>query len=162
MGIIKNICARIAFNKEQRLVIWNALAYSDYSYRRKGNVDKAVLTTTIMNQTERQLGIAGKKFTKEEVSAMLEEYGKRVREQRQEELTKEYENGRRQGIAETLENLKHGRGILVGEVFEVEEEPSEKQENAETAQGEGTTAPITEGAEAEGKEQGEGEQPSES
>lgn len=159
MGIIKNICARIAFNKEQRLVIWNALAYSDYSYRRKGNVDKAVLTTTIMNQTERQLGIAGKKFTKEEVSAMLEEYGKRVREQRQEELAKEYENGRRQGIAETLENLKHGRGIMIGEVFEVEEEPSEKQENAETAQGEGTTAPITEGAEEEHKEQDAEEQP---
>lgn len=162
MGIIKNICARIAFNKEQRLVIWNALAYSDYSYRRKGNVDKAVLTSTIMSQTEKQFGIAGKKFTKEEVGAMLEEYGKRAKEQRKEELERERENGRRQGIAETLENLKHGRGIMIGEVFEVEEEPSEKQENAETAQGEGTTAPITEGAEEEHKEQGEGEQPSES
>ena len=51
---------------------------------------------------------------------------------------------------------------MIGEVFEVEEDPNEKQENEETAQGEGTTAPITEGAEAEGKEQGEGEQPSES
>ena len=153
MGIIKNICARIAFNKEQRLVIWNALAYSDYSYRRKNNVDKAVLTSTIMSQTEKQFGITGKKFTKEEVSAMLEEYGKRVKEQRKEELERERENGRRQGIAETLENLKHGRGIMVGEIFEVEEDYKEMQENKETEQREGTTAPIEEGAEEEHKEQ---------
>lgn len=153
MGIIKNICARIAFSKEQRVVIWNALAYSDYSYRRKGNVDKAVLVSTIMNQTERVLGVTGKKFTKEEVSAMLEEFGKRIKEQRQEELKREYENGRRQGIIETLDNLEHGRGILVGEIFEVEEDPKEMQENKETAQGEGTSAPTAEGAEEEHKEQ---------
>ena len=158
MGIIKNICARIAFSKEQRVVIWNALSYSNYSYHRKGNVDKAGLVSTIMNQTERVLGVTGKKFTKKEVSAMLEEYGKRIKEQRQEELKQEYENGRRQGIIETLDNLEHGRGIVVGEVFEVEEDPNEMQENKEISQREGTGAPITEGAEAEGKEQEEGEQ----
>ena len=160
MGLIKNICARIAFNKQQRLVIWNALAYSDFSYRRKGNVDRAVLTSTIMAQTERQFGIAGKKFTKEEVNAMLEEYGRRVKANRQEELDEAYQSGREDAIREMLSNLEHGRGIMVGEVVEVEEEPtSEKQENAPTAEGEGTSAPTEAEEMQEEQKQDAGEQP---
>ena len=50
MGILKNICLRIALIKEQRVVIWNALAYSDHTYRRHGNIDGAVVTTDVMKR----------------------------------------------------------------------------------------------------------------
>lgn len=163
MGIIKNICLHIALNKEQRLVLWNALVYSDNAYRRHGDVDGAVVTTKVMEQVEARFGIAGKKFTKEEVNAMLQEYAKRVKEDRKEELEDAYQNGRHDAIAEMLENLEHGRGIMVGEIVEVEEEPTpeEKQENKETAEGEGTSAPKEEEAPAETEKQDAGEHPTE-
>ena len=149
MGILKNICLRVALNKEQRLVIWNALQYSDYKYRAHGNVDRAVVTSMVIAQTERQFGISKKSFTKEEVNAILDEFARRVKTARKEELQDAYQAGRDDAIREMLENIKHGRGLVVGEVVEVEEEPEEKQENKETSAPEPSTAPNEESAEEE-------------
>lgn len=141
MGILKNICLRIALNREQRLVIWNALQYSDYKYRQNGNIDRAVVTSTVIAQTEKQFGVSGKKYTKEEVDAMLNEVAHRIQEERKAELDEAYQIGREDAISEMLENIRHGRGLVIGEVVEVEETPEERKESA---QGEEASAPTAE------------------
>ena len=150
MGLIKTICLRIALNKEQRLVIWNALQYSDYKYRQNGNIDRAVVTSTIIAQTEKRFGISGKKYTKEEVNAMLNEVARRIKEDRQTELDEAYQAGREEAISEMLENIRHGRGLVVGEIVEVEETPEERKESA---QGDEASAPTTEEAPKEEQKQ---------
>lgn len=141
MGLIKNICLRIALNKEQRVVVWNALAYSDHTYRRRGNVDRAVVTTAVMSQVEKAFGVTGKKFSNEEVAAMLDEFSRRVKVDRKIELEDAYQRGRHDAIAEMLDNIKHGRSLVIGEIVEVAEEP-EKEQNKETSSEEGTSAPT--------------------
>lgn len=153
MGILKNICLRVALNKEQRLVIWNALQYSDYKYRKHGNVDRAVVTSMVIAQTEKRFGVNKKNFTKEEVNAILNEFTRRVKAERNEELQNAYQAGRDDAIREMLENIKHGRGLVVGEVIEMEEESEEKEQNKETSAPEPSTAPEeSEKAEAEQKQ----------
>lgn len=153
MGIIKNICLRIALTKEQRVVIWNALAYSDHKYREHGNIDRAVVTTDVMNKVEKAFGVTGKKFTKEEVTAMLEDFARKVKEQRTEELEDAYQSGREDAIGEMLENIKHGKGLCIGEIVEVLEEPEEKEEKQESSAPEPSTAPEeSEKAETEQKQ----------
>ena len=153
MGILKNICLRIALTKEQRVVIWNALAYSDHAYRRRGNVDRAVVTTNVITKTEKTFGVTGKKFTKEEVTAMLEDVARKVKEQRTEELEGAYQSGREDAIREMLENIRHGKGLCVGEIVDVSEEPEEKEEKQESSAPEPSTAPEeSEKAEAEQKQ----------
>lgn len=150
MGILKNICLRVALNKEQRLVIWNALQYSDYKYRQNGNIDRAVVTSTVIAQTEKRFGVSGKKYTKEEVNAMLNEVARRIKEDRQTELDEAYQAGREEAISEMLENIRHGRGLVVGEIVEVEETPEERKESA---QGEEASAPTAEEAPKEEQKQ---------
>jgi hypothetical protein len=158
MGILKNICLRVALNKEQRLVIWNALQYSDHKYRAHGNVDRAVVTSMVIAQTEKWFGVNEKNFTKEEVNAILDEFARRVKAERKEELHDAYQAGRGDAIREMLENIKHGRGLAVGEVVEMEEEPEEKEEKQESSAPEPSTAPEeTERAETE-HQQDAGEQ----
>lgn len=141
MGILKNICLRIALNREQRLVIWSSLQYSDYKYRQNGNVNRAVVTSTVIAQTEKQFGVSGKKYTKEEVDAMLNGVAHRIQEERKAELDEAYQIGREDAISEMLENIRHGRGLVIGEVVEVEETPEERKESA---QGEEASAPTAE------------------
>jgi hypothetical protein len=150
MGILKNICLRIAVNREQRLVIWNALQYSDYKYRQNGNIDRAVVTSTVIAQTEKRFGVSGKKYTKEEVNAMLNEVARRIKEDRKTELDDAYHAGRQDAIAEMLDNIRHGRGLVVGEIVEVEETPEERKESA---QGEEASAPTAEEAPKEEQKQ---------
>lgn len=150
MGILKNICLRVALNAEQRLVIWNALQYSDRKYRQKGNIDRAVVTSTVIAQTEKRFGISGKK---KEVNAMLDEIVRRIKENRKAELDDAYRAGRQNAIAEMLDNIRHGRGLVVGEMVEVEETPEERKESA---QGEETSAPTAEEVPKEEQKQEQG------
>ena len=153
MGIIKNICLRIALTKEQRVVIWNALAYSDHKYRERGNVDRAVVTTDVMTKVEKAFGVTGKKFTKEEVTAMLEDFARKAKEQRKEELQDAYQSGREDAISEMLENIKNGKGLRIGEIVTVLEEPEENEEKQESSVPEPSTAPEeSEKAETEQKQ----------
>ena len=162
MGLIKTICLRIALNKEQRLVIWNALAYSDHTYRRRGNIERAVVTSTVMDKTEKRFGVTGKKFTKEEVTAILEDFARKVKQDRKEELEEAYQSGRDDAIREMLENLRHGRGLVIGEIVEVEEVPEEEKEHVEQeSPAEGTDAHKAPKQEEEAHAQEHEEQPTE-
>lgn len=159
MGIIKNICLRIALNKEQRVVLWNALAYSDHTYRRRGNIDRAVVTTDVMAKTEKAFGVTGKKFTKEEVTAMLDEFARCVKVERKVELEDAYHSGRRDAISEMLENIKHGKGLVIGEIVEMEETPEAEKEHVEQeSPADGTTAQPEPEREEEAHAQDAGEQ----
>lgn len=138
MGLIKKICLRVALNREQRLVIWNALQFSDYTYRKRGNIDRAVGTSTVIAKTEGAFGVNAKHFTKEEVNAMLDAHSRRVVAAMKQEVQDAYQDGRQDGIAEVLDNIRNGRGLVVGEIVEVEETP---EENKETEQADKPSAP---------------------
>ena len=143
MGLIKNICLRIALTKEQRVVIWNALQYSDYHYRKNSQVDNAVVTTSVLKAVEKAFGVTGKKFSAGEVSEMLNRMVAQAKQKAEKEIADAYQRGRQEGIAELLDNIKHGRGLVVGDIVVMEEDgDEEKKENV--SDDENATKPINE------------------
>lgn len=133
MGIIKTIALRIALNHKQRIVIWNALQYSDHKYREHGDVDRAVVTTVVASEVERAFGITRHRFTEKEVSAIVDDALRRSGEIAKHVADEAYERGKQ----ETLANIKHlvvvgGKGLKVGDIVEIiEESPAEEPKNEE-------------------------------
>ena len=121
MGILKNICLRLALNKEQRLVIWNALQYSDYHYRKNHQTDNAVVTTSVLKAVEKAFGVTGKKYSSGEVNEMLQRMVLQAKQKAEKEVADAYQRGRQEGIAELLDNIRHGKGLVVGDIVLVEE-----------------------------------------
>lgn len=158
MGIIKTIALRIALNRKQRLVIWNALQYSDHKYREHGDIDRAVVTTATAAEVERAFGIARHRFTEKEVSAIVDDALKRGGEIAKRIADEAYERGKR----ETLANIAHlvvvgGKGLKVGDIVEViEEAPAEEEQEHKDEDAAKQNPPAS-----EGKEGAEAEAPSE-
>ena len=68
---MKKFLTKLLFNKNQRNVIWRALLYSAYRYRKHGNVDAAVKVQVVMNEIQEKLDIIPSSFTKEEVDKIV-------------------------------------------------------------------------------------------
>ena len=138
MGIFKTLALRIALNREQRLVIWNALQYSDRKYRRRNDIDRALGTSAVIKQLNKAFGIKSRNYTSEEVDLLLHAYADREKEEIKKSITKAYEKGIREGVGRVVSAMKHGKGLKIGEIVVVEETP---EESKETAEEEATTAP---------------------
>lgn len=68
---VKNLLVKMLFNKRQRQIIYNALVFSAYKYRKNGNVDKAVEVQIVLNEVSDKLGIVPETFTREDVDNIV-------------------------------------------------------------------------------------------
>ena len=59
------------FNKRQRAIIWQAILFSEHTYKRRGNVNAAATVQTVINETEKIFGFDKPHFTKEEVDDIV-------------------------------------------------------------------------------------------
>ncbi len=59
------------FNKRQRAIIWQAILFSEHTYKRRGNVNAAASVQTVINETEKIFGFDKPHFTKEEVDEIV-------------------------------------------------------------------------------------------
>lgn len=62
---------KMLFNKRQRAIIWQAVLFSEHTYRRRGNVNAAAAVQTVINETEKTFGFDKCHFTKEEVDNIV-------------------------------------------------------------------------------------------
>ena len=137
MGIIKKAFLRIALNRKQRVVLWNALLFSDYKYRCRGMVDRAVVTSTVLSQVEKLFGVNKKKFNMDEVNAIIDDFYKEIKNKQEKKLEEAYQDGVQEGIYIALHTMKHGEGIQVGDTYEEESAKSAESDAAaeESAKG---------------------------
>ena len=70
MGIKRFIYNRL-FNKRQRFAIWQAVLFSEYAYRRRGNVDGAAYVRTVINEVAPIAATKQRLFTADEVDAIV-------------------------------------------------------------------------------------------
>jgi hypothetical protein len=73
MKKFKRIMMSLLLSKQERVMIWNALWFSNHTYRRRGNVDGAAAVQMVMNSTEHVLNVNNKTFTKEEVDQIVKD-----------------------------------------------------------------------------------------
>lgn len=62
---------KMLFTKRQRAIIWQAVLFSEHTYRRRGNVNGAATVQTVINETEKTFGFDKRHFTKEEVDNIV-------------------------------------------------------------------------------------------
>ena len=96
------------FNKRQREIIWNAVLFSEHTYRRRGDVDSAAQVQQVINEVSTTFGVK-ETFTRQEVDEIMRRTGQQVADDIQkvvgEKLHKAYKDGRKAGIKETLDKL---------------------------------------------------------
>lgn len=62
----------VCLNRTQRRIIWQAVTFSEYTYRRRGNVDEAAKVMAVMNDTEYLFNVIKRTYTKEEVDLIVD------------------------------------------------------------------------------------------
>lgn len=72
MKRLKRFLISICLNKTQRRIIWQAITFSEYKYRQRGQVDEASLVMSVMNDTEELFDVVKRTYTKEEVDLIVD------------------------------------------------------------------------------------------
>ena len=133
MSIKKFIFNRI-FNKRQRDIIWNAILFSQHTYRRRGQVDNAVVVQQVINEIEHIFKVK-RNYSQEEVDAMIQAVAKDFQNYQTEaenKINKAYQKGVSDGVKKALSDVKnqlnemktvHISGIVI---------KKEKEDNAES------------------------------
>ena len=125
MKRLKRFILSLLLTKEERVMIWNTLWFSNHTYRRRGNVDGAAAVQMVMNRTEGLLVPKGRKYSEKEVAEIVDGIVKAsaeasehvIRDISRHEFNKGYRKGRSERTLEEIaEPLRpFGRPIHVEE-----------------------------------------------
>lgn len=113
MKFFKRLALRVALNREQRIIIWRALRYSEHKYRQHGNPNRAVAVGAITDQVKEIFGV---ELTQEEINAVYKavyDATCNARRSRSERVMREVNSQSRRSV-----------GLAVGDVVEIEEPAS--------------------------------------
>lgn len=125
MKKLKRFILSMLITKQERVMIWNALWFSNHTYRRRGNVDGAAAVQMVMNRTEGLIVPKGRTFSEKEVAEIVDEVLHGAAKASEEllsdiarrEFRKGYKKGRSERVIEEIaEPLRPlGRAIRVEE-----------------------------------------------
>lgn len=145
MKFFKKLALRVALNREQRIIIWRSLIYSEHKYRQHGNANRAVAVEAIISQVKEIFGV---ELTQEEINAVYKavyDATCNARRSRSERVMREVNSQSRRSV-----------GLAVGDVVEIEEPADaaggENASGAENGKGEGEPSGAQETATAESAE----------
>lgn len=111
---IKTLITKMLFNERQRAMIWRALVYSAYKYRKHGNVDRAAAVQTVMNELADSMGVIPSVFTKEQVDKIVDD----VYTDAKHHVNKAYNAGLKEGYILAQKDMQSG--LAVGAVLDFE------------------------------------------
>ena len=145
MNVKRFIFNRI-FNQRQRDIIWNAIVFSQHTYRRRGQIDNAAVVQQVLNEVK-SIFFASKSFTQDEVSAIIskmENSFKAYQKEAENKVRQAYEKGVLEGVkkasSEIQEEIKKmskpsikGCVVVVRSKNEEENEEQEEKNNVPDA-----------------------------
>lgn len=145
MNIKRFIFNRI-FNQRQRDIIWNAIVFSQHTYRRRGWIDNAAVVQQVLNEVK-SIFFASKSFTQDEVNAIvgkMENSFKAYQKEAENKVRQAYEKGMLDGVkkasSEIQEEIKKmskpsikGCVVVVRSKNEEENEEQEEKNNVPDA-----------------------------
>lgn len=108
MSIKKFIFNRI-FNQRQRNVIWNAVLFSQHTYRRRGQVDNAAVVQQVINEVAYLFKVK-RNYSQEDVDAMIQAVTKDFQNYQTEaenKINKAYQKGVSDGVKKALSDVKN-------------------------------------------------------
>lgn len=130
MSIKKFIFNRI-FNQRQRDIIWNAIIFSQHTYRRRGQVDNAAVVQQVINEVAYLFKVK-RNYSQEDVDAMIQAVTKDFQNYQTEaenKINKAYQKGVSDGVKKALSDVKNQlnemktirvSGIVIKKKYDVE------------------------------------------
>ena len=162
---MKKFLLKLLLNKKQREIIWQAMIFSEYTYRRRGNVDGAAVVQTVINETQSAFGVVKDTYSKEEVDYIVAQVIKDTKAESEKTIKDAYKKGvdscrqeletaYQKGVDDTMAKIA-AVGIVVSKIKEgdSEQEEEQKQDSSEGAETEGqeTTGEDSQESEQEGQ-----------
>lgn len=159
---MKKFLLKLLLNKKQREIIWQAMIFSEYTYRRRGNVDGAAVVQTVINETQTAFDVVKSNYSKEEVDYIVAQVIKDTRAESEKTIKDAYKKGvdscrqeletaYQKGVDDTMAKIA-AVGIVVSKIKEDDSEQEEEQKQDSSEGGE------TEGQETTGEDSQESEQ----
>ena len=159
---MKKFLLKLLLNKKQREIIWQAMIFSEYTYRRRGNVDGAAVVQTVINETQTAFDVVKSNYSKEEVDYIVAQVIKDTRAESEKTIKDAYKKGvdscrqeletaYQKGVDDTMAKIA-AVGIVVSKIKEGDSEQEEEQKQDSSEGGE------TEDQETTGEDSQESEQ----
>lgn len=163
---MKKFLLKLLLNKKQREIIWQAMIFSEYTYRRRGNVDGAAVVQTVINETQTAFDVVKSNYSKEEVDYIVAKIIKDTKAESEKTIKEAYKKGvdscrqeletaYQKGVDDTMAKIA-SVGIVVSKIkeddSEQEQEEEQKQDSSEGGETEGqeTTDEDSQESEQEG------------
>ena len=135
---MKKFLLNLLLSKKQREIIWQAIIFSEYTYRRRGNIDAAAVVQTVINETQSTFNVVKDNYTKEEVDYIISqvikdtkaESEKNIKDAYQkgvESCRQELENAYQKGVDDTMSKFT-AVGVIVSKINAPEDEVENKNE----------------------------------
>lgn len=143
---MKKFLLKLLLNKKQREIIWQAMIFSEYTYRRRGNVDGAAVVQTVINETQSAFGVVKDTYSKEEVDYIVSKVIKDTRAESEKQIKdafrsgvdsckKELETAYKKGVDDTMSKIA-AVGIVVSKIKEGDAEQEQEEQKQEGTTGE--------------------------
>lgn len=143
---MKKFLLKLLLNKKQREIIWQAMIFSEYTYRRRGNVDGAAVVQTVINETQSAFGVVKNTYSKEEVDYIVAQVIKDTRIESEKQIKdafrsgvdsckKELETAYKKGVDDTMAKIA-AVGIVVSKIKEGDSEQEQEEQKQEGTTGE--------------------------
>lgn len=130
---MKKFLLKLLLNKKQREIIWQAMIFSEYTYRKRGNIDGAAVVQTVINETQTAFDVVKSNYSKEEVDYIVAQVIKDTRAESEKTIKDAFRSGV-DSCKKELENMyRIGFNDAITSVNVVTDNKNDENKNQESS-----------------------------
>lgn len=103
---IKRLIYNTLFNERQRKAIWQAVLFSEHTYKRRGNVDGAAYVRQVINEVAKIAATKQAVYLESQVAEIVKHEVEAALKGSQAKIEAAYKEGKTAGVKKTLDEVK--------------------------------------------------------
>lgn len=107
MNKIKRFIFNCLFNKRQRNVIWQAVLYSEYTYKRRNNAEGVARVRQVINEVAKIAATKQRTYLESQVNEIVQAQVNAALKGAEEKMAAAYKEGKAAGIKAAIDEMKH-------------------------------------------------------
>ena len=107
MNKIKRFIFNRLFNKRQRNVIWQAVLYSEYTYKRRNNADGVARVRQVINEVAPVAATKQRTYLESQVNEIVQSQVNTALKRAEKKIAAAYKEGKAVGAKATIDEMKH-------------------------------------------------------
>lgn len=107
MNKIKRFIFNRLFNKRQRNVIWQAVLYSEYNYKRKNNAEGVARVRQVINEVATVAATKQRTYLESQVNEIVQAQVNAAIKGAEEKISAAYKEGKAAGVKAAIDEMKH-------------------------------------------------------